>query len=200
MLIRYLSAALVAALLLCGGGCERLAPRPQVFQSSDITGVPWGRDFALYDVAGKRRTLADYRGKVVVLFFGYVHCPDVCPTTMIELKQVMTKLGPLAKDVQVLFVSLDPERDSAAVLAQYVPAFHPDFVGLRGSVAETEQVARDFKVIYQRVSAAEPGAYSIDHSGGCYVFDQAGHLRLHVALGAGSAVMEHDLRQLLQSR
>lgn len=200
MLIRYLSAALVAALLLFGGGCERLAPRPQVFQSSDITGVPWGHDFALHDVAGKRRTLADYRGKVVVLFFGYVHCPDVCPTTMIELKQVMTRLGPLAKDVQVLFVSLDPERDSAAVLAQYVPAFHPDFVGLRGSIGETEQVARDFKVIYQRVSAGEPGAYSIDHSGGCYVFDQAGHLRLHVALGAGSAVMEHDLRQLLQSR
>lgn len=200
MLIRYLSAALVAALLLFGGGCERLAPRPQVFQSSDITGVPWGHDFALHDVTGKRRSLADYRGKVVVLFFGYVHCPDVCPTTMIELKQVMTKLGPLAKDVQVLFVSLDPERDSAAVLAQYVPAFHPDFVGLRGSIGETEQVARDFKVIYQRVSAGEPGAYSIDHSGGCYVFDQAGHLRLHVALGAGSAVMEHDLRQLLQSR
>lgn len=194
-----LLAALLGGLLPLGG-CERaMSARPPAFQLTDITGAPFGRDFSLTDHTGQRRSLADYRGKVVALMFGYLHCPDMCPTTLLELKQVLQGLGPAASGVQVLFVTLDPERDTAASLASGVARFDPAFVGLRGSPAETSQLARQFNVAYQQHQAAD-GSRSIDHSAGSYIFDRQGRLRLYAAYGSDNRVLEHDLRLLLSEK
>src|SRR4030095_6112122 len=130
-------------------------------KGSDVTGSSFGRDFALTDADGKARTLADYRGKAVVVFFGYTQCPDVCPTTLVTLAEAMKKLGADADRVQVLFVTVDPERDTPALLSQYVPAFDPRFVGLSGDAAATERVAKEFKVIYQKQPGPTPASYTV---------------------------------------
>lgn len=167
------------------------------FQSTDITGAPFSARFRLTDQTGKARSLEDFKGKVVALFFGYTHCPDVCPTTMMELKGAMATLGPeAARDVQVLFVTVDPDRDTQAVLAQYVPAFDTRFLGLRGSEAELQALAKQMRIVYQR-SEGMNGSYTMDHTAGTYIFDQAGRIRLMVAYGAGSKVFAHDLKLLL---
>jgi protein SCO1/2 len=171
-------------------------PQPQ-FESVDITGIDYAQDFHLLDVAGHARSLADYRGKVVLLFFGYTQCPDVCPTTMAELKNVMQSLGPEADRVQVLFVTLDPDRDTPQLLAQYVPGFDPRFVGLLGDDAVTAKTAKDFKVFYQRVPGSTPGSYTLDHTAGTYVFDPAGHVRLFIRQGETEAAVTHDVKLLL---
>lgn len=167
------------------------------FKNTDVTGLGYAKDFSLTDQNGKHRTLADFKGKVVVVFFGYTQCPDVCPTTMAELAETMKQLGPDADKVQVLFITLDPQRDSQALLAKYVPAFDPRFLGLRGSDAETAQVAKDFKVFYQKVPGKEPGSYTIDHTAASYVFDPQGRVRLFVRHGQGPAPLVHDLRMLI---
>ncbi len=191
-LSRLLSAAVLsAALAACG------SHRPAQFDSVDITGADYARDFHLTDAAGRPRSLADYRGKVVLLFFGYTQCPDVCPTTMADLKTVMQTLGPGADRVQVLFVTLDPARDTPALLSQYVPSFDPRFVGLRGDDASTAQAAKDFKVFYQKVPGTTPGSYSLDHSAGTYVFDPSGRVRLYVRPGEKPAEIAHDVELLL---
>jgi len=178
-------------------GCGFDAP---TFLSSDVTGTKFGRDFALTDHTGKPRTLADYRGKVVVLFFGYTQCPDVCPTTLSELAEVMKELGPEAKNVQVLFVTIDPERDTADLLAHYVPTFDPSFVGLYGDAEATARTAKEFKVVYQKQPGPTPQTYSMDHSAGTFVFDQKGRLRLYVSYGQGAHVFLHDIRELLRTQ
>jgi protein SCO1/2 len=182
--------ALAVALAACGGG-----QAPQ-FQLTDVTGVDFGKSLALTDHTGQRRTLADFKGKVVVLFFGFVHCPDVCPTTMLELANVARELGPDAARVQVLFVTVDPERDGPEVLRQYVPSFNPDFLGLHGTLEETRQAAREFKVFFQK-QPAKDGGYSVDHSAGAYVIDPEGRLRLFAPYGAGAQAFLHDIRLLL---
>jgi len=187
-------ALLVAWTLLAG-----CAPEGPKFQSSDVTGATFGRNFNLIDATGKARTLADYRGKAVVIFFGYTQCPDVCPTTLAELAEVMKKLGPDADRVQVLFVTIDPERDTQDLLAQYVPAFDPRFMGLYGDAAATERTAKEFKIIYQKQPGATPGSYTMDHSAGTYIFDPQGRLRLYVSYGQGPEVFAHDLRELLKA-
>ena len=164
-----------------------------------MTGATFGRDFNLLDTNGKPRTLADYRGKAVVIFFGYTQCPDVCPTTLAELAEVMKKLGPEADRVQVLFVTVDPERDTPDLLSKYVPAFDPRFAGLYGDAAATERVAKEFKIIYQKQPGATPGSYTVDHSAGTYIFDPQGRLRLYVSYGQGPDVFAHDLRELLHA-
>ena len=182
--------------------CAALAactPDGPKFQASDVTGATFGRNFSLTDAAGKLRTLADYRGKAVVIFFGYTQCPDVCPTTLAELAEVMKRLGPDADRVQVLFVTVDPERDTADLLSKYVPAFDPRFMGLRGDAAATEAVAKEFKIIYQKQPGATPGSYTMDHSAGTYIFDPQGRLRLYVSYGQGPEVFAHDLRELLKA-
>jgi protein SCO1/2 len=184
----------LAALLLAA--CEAGGPK---FAASDVTGSAFGRDFALQDPDGRERTLADFRGKAVVLFFGYTQCPDVCPTTLATLAETMKRLGPDADRVQVLFVTVDPERDTAALLRQYVPAFDRRFLGLRGDAAATARTAKEFKVIYEKVPGATPGSYTMDHSAGSYVFDPQGRLRLYVANGQGPDVFAHDLRELLRA-
>lgn len=172
---------------------------PEPFLGTDITGAGYGKDFHLTDHYGKPRSLADFRGRAVLLFFGYTRCPDVCPTTLSEAALAMKALGEDAKRVQVLFVTLDPERDTRELLAQYVPAFHPDFLGLSGDSAATAKVARDFKVFYQKQPGGTPGGYTLDHSAGSFVFDPSGRLRLYFGYGKGGDALTHDLRILLKS-
>jgi protein SCO1/2 len=171
--------------------------KPAVFNNVDITGADYARDFKLVDHTGKPRSLADFKDKVVFLFFGYTQCPDVCPTTMAEMAAVMKALGPQADKVQVLFVTVDPERDTQELLAQYVPAFHPSFIGLRGDAAATAAVAKEFKVFYAKSPGATPDSYSVDHTYGSYVFDRSGKIRLFVRHGKGPAPIIHDIQLLL---
>jgi protein SCO1 len=187
------SAALLAALALAG--CDGQAPK---FRSTDITGADYGKALALVDHHGKLRRLEDFRGKAVVLFFGYTHCPDVCPTTLADLAQVMRQLGPLADRVQVLFVTVDPERDTQQVLASYVPAFDSRFLGLRGDAEATRATAKEFKVYYEKRPGKTPGEYSVDHSAQTYVFDPQGRLRLFVRQERLAEDLAPDLRTLLQ--
>jgi len=193
---KLLSVAMLATALLAAG-CDKLASRPQTFQNVDLTGVDYAKGFTLTDHTGKVRTLEDFRGKLVVLFFGYTQCPDVCPTTMAEMATVMKELGPSSKDVQVLFVTLDPERDTQEVLAHYVPAFDKRFIGLRGTPEQTAQVAKDFKVVSTRRPGSTADTYTVDHTAASFVFDKEGRLRLFVRYGGGAAPIVHDLRQLL---
>jgi len=189
----------VCALALLLAACDKAKPPAPVFKNSDVTGLPYASGFALLDHTGKPRTLADFKGKVVALFFGYTQCPDVCPTTMAEMAAVMKALGPAAKDVQVLFVTLDPERDTQQLLAEYVPAFHPDFIGLVGDKAATDKVAKEFKVFYAKSPGKEPGSYSVDHSSASYIFDRSGHVRLYVRHGQGPEPIVHDIKLLLEA-
>jgi protein SCO1/2 len=191
MLRRCVALLLIATLAACGAGGP-------AFQASDISGSSFGRDFELKDPQGRTRKLADFRGKAVVLFFGYTQCPDVCPTTLAALAETMKRLGPDADRVQVLFVTVDPERDTPALLAQYVPAFDPRFLGLYGDADATARTAKEFKVLYQKV-AGPSGNYTMDHSAGTYVFDPQGRLRLYVSNGQGPDVFVHDLRELLKA-
>jgi protein SCO1/2 len=188
---------ILLAMLMSLTACDKLGTKPPSFQNTDLTGLDYARDFALTDHTGKPRTLADFKGKVVVMFFGYTQCPDVCPTTMAEMASVMKELGPQADQVQVLFVTIDPERDTPALLAQYVPAFDPRFLGLYGDAAATARVAKEFKVYYAKVPGKTPGSYSMDHTAGSYVFDRNGKIRLFLRHGQGAAPITHDLKQLL---
>ena len=193
--MKKLLALLAFALLLAG--CDKINNRPVAFQNTDLTGLDYAKDFALTDHHGKPRTLADFKGKVVIMFFGYTQCPDVCPTTMVEMANVVKELGPSGKDVQVLFVTIDPERDTQELLAQYVPAFNPTFLGLYGDAAATARTAKEFKVFYAKVPGSTPQNYSMDHTAGSYVFDRNGQVRLFLRHGKGAASIVPDLRQLL---
>ncbi len=196
-------ALLLAAFALHGCGKQGdgaqtfLSPGKAAFENTDVTGLDYAKDFALPDYNGKMRTLADFKGKAVVVFFGYTQCPDVCPTTMAEMAAVMQQLGSLADKVQVLFITLDPERDTPELLAKYVPSFDPRFLGLVGDKAATDKVAKEFKVFYQKVPGKEPGSYTLDHTAGSYVFDPQGRLRLFVRHGQGAEPIAHDLKLLL---
>jgi protein SCO1/2 len=183
--ISFVFAALV--LTACSGDAK--------FKSTDVTGATFARDFHLTDHNGKPRTLADFKGKALVIFFGYTHCPDFCPTTLAEMAEALHRLGDKAKEVQVLFVTLDPERDTSQILAQYVPAFHPSFLGLTGSAEEVAAVAKEFKAVYQKQDGGEN--YTLDHSTGTYVYDPSGRLRLYMSYGQGADVLAHDLKILL---
>lgn len=204
-IIQILALALgIAALTGCGeqtssgnSGEMILSPVKTPFKNTDLTGLNYGNNFALKDHTGKVRKLADFKGKAVVVFFGFTHCPDVCPTTLAELANVMKELGPLADKVQVLFVTVDPERDTPEVLAKYVPAFDARFLGLTGSTADTEQVAKEFKAFYQKVPGKTPGSYTVDHTAGSYIFDTQGRIRLFVRHGQGTEPIVHDLKLLL---
>ena len=175
------------------------SPKPE-FKNIDITGsTAFGKDFSLLDPDGKVRTLSDFKGKVVVMFFGYTQCPDVCPTTLTEMQQAMTLLGAQSDKVQVLFVTVDPERDTAEILKQYVPAFDPRFLGLRpADEAGLEKVTKDFKIYYKKVPGAKTGSYTMDHVAGSYAFDPEGRLRLYIKNAHGPETLAHDLKELLK--
>ncbi len=165
-------------------------------------GAGFGRDFLLNDPSGQVRRLADYRGKAVVLFFGYTQCPDVCPTMLSTMAEVMSLLGEEARRVQVLFVTLDPQRDTPALLANYVPRFHPSFIGLSGDTAATAAVAEEFRVYFVRHPGPDgaPESYSLDHTANSYLFDPQGHLRLAFKQGASAEALAADLRLLLAGK
>jgi protein SCO1 len=175
------------------------SPPPLAFRNTDLTGATFGRGFELTDHHGQPRSLADFHGKAVVVFFGYTACPDICPTTMARLAEVMKSLGQEAAQVQVLFITLDPERDSAERLKAFVPWFHPSFLGLRGDRAQIDAVTKEFRVFGARKDVAGELGYVIDHSTGTYVFDPAGRLRLYVKDSASVDDVVADIRQLLKS-
>lgn len=187
----------IFALALLLVGCDKLADKPASFKNTDLTGLDYAKGFSLTDHNGKPRTLADFKGKVVVVFFGFTQCPDVCPTTLAEMASAMKQLGPQADDVQVLMITVDPERDTQELLAQYVPAFDKRFLGLRGTLEQTAQAAKEFKVFYAKVPGKEPGSYTMDHTAASYVFDRNGKVRLFVRYGQGAEPLVHDLKQLL---
>lgn len=171
------------------------------FNNVDLTGnKAFGQSFSLTDHHGKVRTLSDFKGKLVVMFFGYTQCPDVCPTTMTEMQGVMELLGSDASRVQVIFVTVDPQRDTLELLAQYVPAFDQRFLGLRPATAEElTKVTKDFKVFYNKVPGKSADSYTIDHTAGSYVFDTEGHLRLFLKHQQGPKPIADDLKKLLKS-
>ena len=192
---------LLACVLSLSACDQKGVPLPKtVFANTDITGLDYGKDFALTDHNGKPRSIADFRGKLVFVFFGYTHCPDICPTTLSDMAGIMKALGPDADKLQVLFITLDPERDTPEVMAGFVPAFHPAFLGLYGDRPATEKVARDFKIFQQRVSGSDGKSYTIDHTAASYVFDTRGNLRLFVRHGQNGAPLLNDLKLLLSER
>lgn len=173
-------------------------PAPLVWRNTDLTGASFGRQLQLTDHHGQLRNLTDFHGKAIVLFFGYTSCPDVCPTTLARFAEVMKTLGEEAERVQVLFVTLDPERDSAARLAEFVPWFHPSFIGLRGDSGQIRHATEEFRIFSARKPVEGELGYVIDHSSGAYVFDPAGRLRLYVKDTASVEDVAADLRQLLR--
>jgi protein SCO1 len=191
--------SLLAAAALAG--CDKLGlpgPSKATFNGVDITGAEYGRQLALPDAEGRPRALADFKGKVSVVFFGYTQCPDVCPTTMAELAQIKRALGVDGERVQGVFVTVDPERDTPQVLKAYVANFDPTFVALRGSPEQTAAAAREFKVFYMKVPGKTPGSYTVDHTAGSYVIDAQGRLRLFERYGTPADALASDLRQLLK--
>ena len=184
-------------------GCDKptaatATAAPEVhFQGVDITGAEYGRSLALTDQNGKPRTLADFKGKVTVVFFGYTQCPDVCPTTMAELAQVKKALGADGERVQGVFVTVDPDRDTPEVLKSYMASFDPSFVALRGTAEQTVAAAKEFKVFFAKVPGQTEGTYTVDHTAGSYILDAEGRLRLFVRYGTGAPALTADLKALL---
>ena len=176
------------------------APEKPSFKSVDVTGAEFGRELALTDHTGKVRTLADFKGKVVAVFFGFTRCPDVCPTTLAEMKLVKERLGTDGDKLQVLFVTVDPERDTPELLAKYVPAFDPAFLGLRGDAEATAKTAKEFKVFYQKSPGSSPDNYSIDHTAATFIYDPQGRLRLFAKHGSGPDALTQDVKLLLAGR
>ena len=170
------------------------------FKGIDITGADYAKTLDLPDASGKPRSLAEFKGKVTVVFFGFTQCPDVCPTTLAELGQVKKRLGAEGARVAGIFVTVDPERDTPELLNAYVSNFDPDFVALRGSLEQTQVAAKHFKVFYAKVPGKTEGSYSIDHTAGSYLFDTQGRVRVFTRHGTGPDALEHDLKQLLAQR
>lgn len=189
--------ALCLTLVACG---ERADTPPQAssFNSIDLAGVPWGHDFRLTDQSGKPHSIADFRGKVVMLFFGYLNCPDMCPTSVAEMAQIRARMGVDRERVQGLFVTIDPKRDKPDVLAQYLSSFDPTFIGLSGDEASTAAAASEFKVFFAAQKPGPQGNYTVDHSGGIYVFDPRGRLRLMLRPGESVESKTADVEKLLK--
>jgi protein SCO1/2 len=186
----------LAGTLLAAAGC---APegKPQ-FKAVDITGADYARDFGLPDADGRMRSIKDFQGKAVVVFFGYTQCPDVCPTTLAEIAEAKKLLGADGDRVQGVFVTVDPERDKPELLKAYTANFGPDFVALRGNAEQTAATAKDFKVYYKRVEGKAPGSYFMEHTAASFVYDPQGKLRLYARYGSGPQALAEDLRLLLK--
>jgi protein SCO1 len=191
--------SLIALGALAAVGCDRAAvPVTLSFKGVDITGATYAQDFKLADTEGLTRQLADFKGKLVVVFFGFTQCPDVCPGTMLELAAVKKALGADGARVQGVFITIDPERDTPEVLRAYVRNFSSDFVALRGSVAQTQALAKNFKVFFAKVPGKTEGSYTMDHTAGSYIFDAKGQIRLFTRYGTGPEALADDLRLLLK--
>jgi protein SCO1/2 len=192
-------AALLAGAALLLGGCSDSGKSG--FHSIDLTGADYAKDFALIDHDGKPRSLKDYQGKIVVMFFGYTQCPDVCPTSLTELLAAKKLLGPDGDRLQGLFVTVDPERDTPEVLKAYMANFDPSFVALHAaSPDKLAEVAKYYKVYYKKVEGKTPTSYTMDHSAGMYIYDTQGRLRLYSRYGSGAGALASDIRLLLDGR
>jgi protein SCO1/2 len=189
-LLSLLGACSLLALGACGDG------KPQ-FKSIDLTGADYAKDFQLPDADGKVRSLQEFRGKAVVVFFGFTQCPDVCPTTLTELAQARKLLGPLGDRVQGIFITVDPERDTPEVLKAYMGNFDPGFIALRGTPEQLAALAKDFKVYYKKVEGKTPTSYTMDHSAASFIYDPQGRLRLYTRYGLGAQALADDLKILL---
>ena len=198
VLFPLVAVALLSAGLL--GGCDNVGPAGASFKAVDITGADYAQTLNLPDADGRMRSLADFKGKVAVVFFGFTQCPDVCPTTLAELAAVKQSLGAAGADVQGVFVSIDPARDTPAILKAYVGNFGPDFVALRGDEAQTKAAAKAFKVFYAKVPGKTDSSYTMDHTAGSYVFDRQGKVRLFTRYGTGAEALTHDLKILLAEK
>ena len=191
-------AALGGATLLAG--CDKLgfssAPKAS-FQGVDLTGAAYARGFSLPDQNGKTRTLEDFKGKVVVVFFGFTQCPDVCPTTLAELAQVKKALGPDGDKVQGVFVTVDPERDKPELLKAYLESFDPGFVALRGTPEQLKETAKEFKIYYAKVPGKTPDSYTMDHTAASFLFDPQGRVRVFSRYGAGAQALMGDIKALI---
>jgi protein SCO1/2 len=192
----FAGAALLGSTAALMAACTESKPQ---FSSVDMTGADYAKDFSLPDQNGQVRSLKDFSGKVVVVFFGYTQCPDVCPTTMTELAQVKKLLGPDGDKLQVLFVTVDPERDTPEVLKGYMANFDPSFIALRGTPDQLAAMAKDFKVFYKKTPGKTPTSYSMDHSAASYVYDREGQLRLYTRYGSGAQALASDIKLLLKS-
>jgi len=190
---RHLLAAAATAPLLAA-----CSPSPQAFKGIDITGADYATGFSLTDHNGQPRTLADFKGKAVVVFFGFTQCPDVCPTSMTELAQVRQMLGADGERLQGLFISVDPERDTPEVMKAYVANFDPSFLALYAKPGELEALAKSYKVYYKKVPGKTPTSYTMDHSAGSYVYDPQGRIRLYHRYGSGAQALADDLKLLLK--
>lgn len=207
-----LACALTVAASIFLAGCDRRAEgtganavattapaQSTAFKSVDITGADYAKQLSLTDFDGKKRSLADFKGQVVFVFFGFTQCPEVCPTTMAELAEVKRRLGKDGERVQGVFITIDPERDTAEVLKSYLTAMDPSFIGLRGSLDEVNAASREFKVFYQKVPTQDGKGYTMDHTAGGFVFDPSGQVRLFVRYGLGVDALTSDIKQLLAS-
>ncbi len=186
-----LATALAPLLVACGEA------KPQ-FKAIDVTGAEYARDFQLTDHDGRPRTLQDFRGMAVVVFFGYTPCPDVCPTTLAEIAEAKRLLGPDGAKVLGMFVTVDPQRDTPELLKAYMANFGPDFVALRGTPEQLAAVAKEYKIYYKKVDGKTPDSYTMDHSAGSYVYDPQGRVRLYTRYGTGPEALASDLKLLLK--
>ncbi|MEO7160704.1 MAG: SCO family protein [Polaromonas sp.] len=188
-----------AVLSMTAGLLMGCSPDKPQFKSIDLTGADYAQGFSLTDHNGQLRTLKDFAGKVVVVFFGFTQCPDVCPSALAELAQVKQLLGTNADKLQAIFITLDPERDTPELLKAYMANFDPGFLALRPTPEQLPQVGRDFKIYYKKVEGKTPGSYTMDHSAGSYVFDTKGRIRLYNRYGAGADVLASDIQLLLKT-
>ena len=180
--------------------CERFSSEQPHFNGVDLTGAKYARELQLPDIDGRSRSLADFKGKVIVVFFGYTQCPDVCPTTMAELAQVKKTLGADGDKVQGVFVTVDPERDRPELLKAYLGSFDPSLVALRGSEAQIKQAAQEFKVYYAKMPGKTPESYTMDHTAASFVFDPQGRVRVFERYGIGAEALSQDIRVLLAEK
>ena len=196
MLRRHALLTLASSAGLLAGCAQDSKPQ---FKGVDISGADYARDFPLPDADGRMRSIKEFAGKAVVVFFGYTQCPDVCPTTLTEIAQAKKLLGTDGDKVVGVFITVDPERDKPEMLKAYVANFGTDFVALRGNADQTAAVAKDFKVFYKRVEGKQPGSYFMEHSAASYVYDPQGRLRLYVRYGQGPQALADDLKLLLKA-
>ncbi len=190
---------MAAGLLACDKLGSSSGAKP-AFQGVDLTGAEYARNLNLIDPDGRSRSLAEFKGKVVVVFFGYTQCPDVCPTTLVELAEVKRSLGAEGERVQGVFVTVDPERDTAALLKPYVASFDPSFVALRGSEEQTKAAAKEFKVYYAKVPGKTPESYTMDHTAASFIFDAQGRVRVFSRYGSGASALANDIKLLLAEK
>lgn len=197
-----LAAASAAATLLAAcdrqdGSSAGTSGGKATFTGVDITGAKYASRLDLPDAQGKQRTLAEFKGKLVVVFFGFTHCPDVCPTTMAELAQVKQSLGADGERIQGIFITVDPERDTPDLLKTYVTAFDPSFIALRGTPEQTQALAKEYRIFFAKAAGKTPDSYTIDHTAGSFIFDTQGRVRLFTRYGSGAQALASDLKALL---